>query len=532
MSPYEIMGVAWLGVIIWVGIVIFTNRKTHPGALFLLFFAELWERFSYYGMRALLVLYMVDQIVLGDAADTMTGMGYSKEMAYAVYAAYGAMVYATPVLGGLLAEKVLGYRKSIIWGGVLMALGHFAMAIEDENVFFIALAMLILGNGFFKPNISSFVGKFYADGDPRRDGGFTIFYMGINIGAFLTPLTCGVIGQDPNYGWHYGFGLAGIGMVIGLIVFIIGLFMGVFKDEGYAPEPKIKGGSGKSVAATARGWIGPITTNEILVYVGSIAAIPLVYILLNHGDVLDYILGGVSIGGLVALLYMAFTQETTISRDKLLVIFVLFLFTALFWTFFELAGSAISLFTEENVDKTLFGEEQKTAMFQSVNPLFIIFLAPLFSFMWQGLAKVKMEPSTPLKFAIGVLLLGLGFVVLGISGGAATEGMVPVMYLILGYLLHTIGELCVSPVGLSLVTKLSPAKVVGFVMGIWFLSSSIAHQAGKFIANETASEGLSAVETLPLYTDVFMNVGYVALGASVVLFGLAPLLKKMMHGVR
>jgi len=531
MSPYELMGVAWLGVIIWVGIVIFTNRKIHPGALFLLFFAELWERFSYYGMRALLVLYMVDQVVLGDATDTMTGMGYSKEMAYAVYAAYGAMVYATPVIGGLLAERVLGYRKAIIWGGVLMALGHFAMAIEDENVFFIALAMLILGNGFFKPNISSFVGKFYAEGDPRRDGGFTIFYMGINIGAFLTPLTCGVIGQDPDYGWHYGFGLAGIGMVLGLIVFLVGLGMGVFKDQGYEPVGKNADGSAK-VAPKRTGWIGPISLNEILIYVGSLAAIPLVYLLLNHGDVLDYILGGISIGGLIALLVMAFTQESTQSRDKLLVIFILFLFTALFWTFFELAGSAISLFTEENVDKTLFGEEQPTSLFQSVNPLFIIFFAPLFSFMWSALAKAKMEPSTPLKFAIGVLLLGLGFVILGISGGSATEGMVPVMYLILGYLLHTLGELCVSPVGLSLVTKLSPVKVVGFVMGIWFLSSSIAHQAGKFIATETASEGLSAVETLPKYTEVFMDVGYVALGASVVLFGLAPLLKKMMHGVR
>ncbi len=530
MGPYELMGLAWGAIIVWVGIVIFLNKNVHPGALFLLFFAEMWERFSYYGMRALLVLYMIDKLVLTGDGDIMTGMGYSEEMAYSIYAAYGAMVYATPVLGGLIAERILGYRKSILWGGILMAAGHFAMAFEDETIFFIALALLILGNGFFKPNISSFVGKFYADGDPRRDGGFTIFYMGINIGAFLTPLTCGVIGEIE--GWHYGFGLAGIGMVLGLIVFLIGLSTGVFQDKGYEPVKGAVETAVKTGTAKVKGWFGPITLNEILVYVGSFVAIPVVYLLLNHNDVLDYILGGVSIGGLVTLLVMSFVQDSKEQRDKLLVITVLFLFTALFWTFFELAGSAINVFTAKNVDKMIMGNEMPTTFFQSVNPLFIILFAPLFSFMWQFLAKAKIEPPAPLKFAIGVLLLGLGFVILGISDGAATDGMVPVIYLILGYLLHTWGELCLSPVGLSLVTKLSPAKLVGFVMGIWFLSSSIAHQAGKFIATETASENLLPTESLTIYTGVFMNVGYIALGAAAVLFVLSPFLKKGMHGVR
>ena len=529
MGPYELMGIAWLGVIIWVGIVIATNRKVHPKALFLLFFAELWERFSYYGMRALLVLYMIDQVVLTGGDDVATGMGYGEEMAYAVYAAYGAMVYATPVVGGLLAEKVMGYRKAILWGGILMAAGHFAMAFEYEVVFFIALALLILGNGFFKPNISSFVGTFYGEGDPRRDGGFTLFYMGINIGAFLTPLTCGTIGQLE--GWHYGFGLAGIGMVLGLLVFLWGLRSGVFEDKGYEPTKDGEAGIEKKAGGKLP-MLGKITMNEIMVYGGTLVAIPAVYFLLNHNDILDYILIAVSFGMWGFLIVMSFLQDTPVKRDRLLVVGVLFLFTALFWTFFELAGSAINVFTAKNVDKVMFGSEYPASFFQSINPLFIILLAPVFSWMWATLAKRKMDPPAPLKFAIGVLLLGIGFVILGTSEGFATAGMVPVIFLILGYLLHTLGELCLSPVGLSLVTKLSPAKLVGFVMGIWFLSSSVAHQAGKWIASETASEGFSPVESLPKYTSVFMEVGYYALGASVLLFVLSPFLKKMMHGVK
>lgn len=535
MGAYAIMGIVWAAVIIWVGLVIFTNRKVHPKALFLLFFAELWERFSYYGMRALLVLYMIDEMVLTDktvdgvlVTDTMTGLGYDQKMAYAIYAAYGAMVYATPVIGGLLAEKVLGYRKAILWGGILMALGHFAMAFEYEVVFYIALALLILGNGFFKPNISSFVGTFYEKDDPRRDGGFTLFYMGINVGAVLTPLTCGAIGEIE--GWHYGFGLAGIGMLIGLGVFYWGLQTGVFGEKGHAPKEQgvnlEKGGKNANKAT-----LGMFSRDSVLVYLGTFAAIPLVYLLLNHSDILDYILLGIS-GGMILYLLVYALQQEKIQREKILVIIVLFFFTALFWTFFELAGSAINVFTKTNVDRTVFGNELPTSFFQSVNPGFIILLAPVFTWMWAKLAKAKAEPNAPLKFAIGVLLLGAGFMVLGWSEGFAEAGMVPVIFLILGYLLHTIGELCLSPVGLSLVTKLSPAALVGFVMGIWFLSSSVAHNVGKFIATETASDNLSAVDSLPLYTGVFYNVGLFALGASVLLFALSPILKKWMHGVK
>ncbi|HHH31300.1 MAG TPA: MFS transporter, partial [Polyangiaceae bacterium] len=241
MSGWTIMAIAWIGVIGWISFVIFANRKTHPKALFLLFFAEFWERFSYYGMRALLILYMT------------SSMGYSDDDAYGIYAAYGAMVYATPIVGGLIAEKLMGYRKAIFWGGTLMALGHFAMAFEYEIIFYLALALLILGNGFFKPNISSFIATFYEKNDPRKDGAYTIFYMGINAGAMLTPLTCGYIGEQ--VGWHYGFGLAGVGMVLGLVVFVIARAKGYFEDNGHPSEPE-------KLAAKTAGM-----SREILIYV-------------------------------------------------------------------------------------------------------------------------------------------------------------------------------------------------------------------------------------------------------------------------
>lgn len=511
-DEYKVMAVAWLLVSIWIAVVIFANRKVHPKALFMLFMVELWERFSYYGMRALLVLYLTSETLKG-------GFGVGEKAAYGIYAAYGALVYLTPLAGGLIADKILGFRNSIIWGAVLMASGQFTLSMSQGNtlVLYAGLAMLVIGNGFFKPNISSLIGKFYTQGDPRRDGAFTIFYMGINIGAFLTPLTCGTIGELE--GWNYGFLCAGLGMVLGLGIFLYTSASGELENHANPPAEGIK---------TVLGIPAPIA-----VYVGTLFFLPIAGGLIHQNDLMDYLLGTVGLGAIAYILYLSF-QYPTEERQRIWVIAVLLVFTAVFWTFFELAGSALSLFTERNVNKNVLGLiTLTTSNFQAVNAFFIMLFAPLFSVMWVKLAKSGLEPAAPVKFAIGILLLGAGFLVLNLGKAAAVAGIMPAIFLILLYLLHTLGELALSPVGLSMVTKLAPAKIVGFMMGFWFLSSAIAHQAGKWIASETAAEKDATPEqTLDLALGVFNNVGLFAVGAGVLLLLLSPIINKWMHGIK
>ncbi len=533
---YKLLIIGWLIVLFWVPYVIYSNRKIHPTALFVLFFAELWERFSYYGMRALLVLYMIDK-----GAELV----YEESKAYAIYGAYGAMVYATPLIGGLIAEKYFGYRKSILWGGILMALGHFTMAFPlisefgvsketihtlTEPMFFIALGLLILGNGFFKPNISSFVSTFYKDG-ALRDRGFNLFYMGINVGAFLAPITCGAIGQDTaNFGvnsWHYGFGLAGIGMVIGLLVFLYGLRSGVFNNNGHSTNTELLNSN----------IFGGITLKNAT-YFGTFLCVPIIFFLLNWGaDPLFYPFGkelsflDITLFSMVAyMIYYLIQYGNKITKegfDKLKVIVLLFFYSTLFWSFFELAGSAITVYTKNNVDLG----ELKPSQFMGINPLYILFLVPVFNWIWKKLKDSNMEPSAPMKFAIGTILLGLGFFAFPLGGLFAVAGMVPMAFLLLAYLLHTLGELCLSPVGLSLVTKLSPKQIMSFVMGFWFLSSSLAHLLGKFIAQETSTEGLTKVEMLAQFNGTFLFVGAFAVAAGSALVFFSPRIKKLMHNV-
>lgn len=460
---YKFMLIAWLGVMLWVGFVIFSNRKIHPKALFTLFMVELWERFSYYGMRALLILYMTANLVDG-------GFEFDDAKAYGIYGAYGALVYLTPIIGGYFADKLMGFRKAIAIGAVLMALGQFTLFMNNQTTFFIGLALLVVGNGFFKPNISSMVGRFYADGDKRRDGAFTLFYMGINMGAFLAPLTCGAIGE--NEGWQYGFLAAGIGMLIGYLIFLWGNKSGVFEQIGITPDEKPT----KNVVSAI--------PNGILPYVAILILVALSWILIINNDIVDVLLGSLAVIIIGYLLYQASKMEIT-AKQRIWVVVILLLFTTIFWTFFELAGSALNLFTARNVNKSLFGLEIKTTFFQSINPLFIMLFAPIFSWIWIKLSNLNKEPAAPYKFGTGLLLLGLGFLALKFGGSYAALGMVPAIFMVLLYLLHTLGELTLSPVGLSLVTKLSPKHMVAFMMGIWFLSSSIAHQGGKHIAKLT-----------------------------------------------
>ncbi len=499
-------------LVAWIGVVLRVNWKTHPEGLFTLFFSEMWERFSFYGMRALLVLYMTKALL------------YEDDRAYGVYGAYGALVYATPALGGLIADRLIGYQRAIMLGAIFMSIGHFVMAVENEYFFYSALAFLIVGNGFFKPNISSLVGKLYPEGDARRDSGFTLFYMGINAGALLAPLWCGTLGEV--YGWHYGFGLAGVGMLMGLIVFSINRKK--FGERGLPPDRE----------RLRKPIVAGINLSAGIV-IAAVLAVPLMVLLVNQHQVMSPVLVAVGLVVVGYLLFVAFRSDK-VERDRIFVILVLTLFSVMFWAFFEQAGSSINLFTDRNVNRTLAGYEIPTSQFQGVNPAFIILLAPLFSGLWVALAKRNKEPSTPLKFALGILLLGLGFAALVVGARTAgPTGKVALAFLVLAYFLHTTGELSLSPVGLSMVTKLSPAKLVGLAMGTWFLSSAFAHHVGGLIARLTAvpdvegtAAGVHPAETLPIYAGVFNSIFWVALAVSLLLMLLVPVLKKWMHGVR
>jgi len=528
----------------------------HPKGLFYLFFAELWERFSYYGMRALLMLYMVNEFFT-----YITDEAYREEMSFGIFAAYGSLVYATPVLGGMIADKFIGFKKSIMLGGILMALGHFFMAFYFKSdvlgfevsainhfFFYAALALLIVGNGFFKPNISTMVGRLYPEGDNRRDSGFTIFYMGINTGAFLAPLVCGWLGYE--YGWHYGFGAAGVGMIAGLLVFMKGMNNGVFGDNGQQPieyiEKKMYGIRTDYFFYLVAALMVPIAA--FLVKYNAMEVLEGMHL---HSSLLSLL--GVVILGILAKKMMELSKMEVF---RLLSVLVLTLLITVFWSFFELAGTAITLFAERNVNLTLLNASQTNA----INPGYIIFLAIPFSMMWVYLSKTQRNPTTPNKFALGILQLGLGFLVFAMSAQYMdAAGRTPFMFLMIGYLLLTTGELFISPIGLSKVTELSPKSMTAFMMGVYFLSSSYAHYISGAIAKlTTANEvgvipesgfmttiiekvtGFSGgysestvegVQSLVSYTSVFTQVGVVAIGMAVLAFILSPVLKKWMHGV-
>ncbi len=487
------------------------SKNKHPRGLYVLFFAEMWERFSFYGMRALLVLYMTKELMYGD------------KIAYSVYGAYGALVYAVPVIGGLLADRILGARLAIILGGILMAIGHFCMAIQNEAFFYSALALICVGNGFFKPNVSSMVGKLYPENDPKRDSGFTIFYMGINIGAFAASVLCGYIGE--TYGWHYGFGMAGIGMIIGLISFIQGQ-----KHLGSHGLPP-------SIAKLNQRVFGGFTKQH-LIYICSALAVPVLALGLCRNEHIGIALNIVAIGILGYLLYIAFSSGK-VARDRLLLIMVLMLFHTTFWSFFEQAGSSLTLFADRNVDRSVFGWTMPASIAQAFNPFFIIVLGPAFVWLWGKLATLKKTLSIPFKFSLGLLGVGFGFYALVFGAQfAGSDAQTALIWLVLAYFLHTAGELFISPIGLSAVTKLSPGKVVSTVMGAWFLTVSYGHHVAGFIAGLTGVEGkdgswqsATATQSLEIYTGVFMDIFLISVGIGIFLLILNPFLKKMSHGV-
>ena len=488
-----------------------SSKQSHPSGLYVLFFTEMWERFSYYGMRALLVLYLTAEVA-------RNGFGLVRENALEIYAVFTGLVYLTPILGGILADKVLGQRKAIFIGAITMALGQFSLAASvlaetealRQDFLYYGLAILILGNGFFKPNISTIVGGLYNEGDPRKDSAFTIFYMGINLGAFFSPLVCGTLGEV--YGWEYGFGMAGVGMLIGTLWFFLqGQKLG---NVGFPPS-----NTEEEKKYSSKDWM------DVLVYIGVSAAVCLLFVLFwfdlseTIQSIITYTLAVVGTFGLVTVIVKGTSGGTEWSRVG--VILVLALFNVIFWSGFEQAGGTFNLFAAENTNRVIFGWEIPASYFQSINAIAIFAIAPVFSVMWMALDKIGKNPRTTVKFALGLALLAAGFFVMAAAKGAASDDLVSPLWLVSVYLLHTLGELMLSPIGLSMITKLSPVKIVSAMMGIWMGSIAL----GNYLA------GIMEAILKSLGMELFSFIALEALIAAVILLVISPFLNKMMKGI-
>ncbi|MEQ8323838.1 MAG: peptide MFS transporter [Vicingaceae bacterium] len=490
------------------------SDASHPQGLYVLFFSEMWERFCYYGMRVLLTLYLVKSLLKGDADAAL------------IYGAYTGLVYAAPILGGKMADMYLGYRYAVILGGLLMALGEFLILGGSETALMIGMGALIVGNGYFKANISTIVGKLYKDGDPKRDSGFTIFYIGINVGALMATTIVAYVGE--TYGFDKGFGLAGIGMLLGIFIFWSGR-----KKYEVAPGVDYRENGLKKA-------IGPLNYIQVIT-LGSFLLIPLCYVLIMQNQVLDYILLGlfiyVSYSLIAAGKQADIVDSTAVWKDRMIALIIFMVINISFWACFEQAGTSLTLFADRNVDRMIGGWEMPASMTQFFNPAFIIIFGSIFSVMWVKLSRLGKNPSIPMKFAFGILQLGVGFLVTQVGFLFVNESMqVPLLTLLFLYLLHTTGELFLSPIGLSMVTKLAPKNIAGTAMGAWFLSFAIANYVGGKIATLTGGHNesgvvLTAAEGLDKYLNVFSTIGFVLLGFAVIIMAINKPLKKLMHGV-
>ena len=470
----------------------------HPKGLFVLFYAEMWERFSYYGMRALLIFYLTKHWLFDDGKSNL------------IYGAYTSLVYITPVLGGYLADRYLGQRKAVLFGGILLMCGHFLMAGEGSggqsdptiNIFWTALAFIIVGSGFLKANISVMVGQLYKLTDVRRDGAYTIFYMGINLGAAVGTILVGYLGE--TVGWGYGFGLAGIGMLAGLIVFVLGKKS--LLGRGEAPRPLSQ-------------------TTEWTLYGVGLAAVAVIWGLVQYQDVIQTLLIISGIGLLVYVVYEAFKLEPQ-ARDRIFAILFLIALNPLFWGLFEQAGGSINLYTDRYVDRA----GVPASLFQSINPIYIILLAPMFAALWVALGKRGLEPSAPAKFGLALLQVGAGFLVF-VWGAYAfpvgPEAQTAVIFVFLLYLLHTTGELCLSPVGLSAMNRLAPSFMASLIMGAWFYMTAVGNFVAGKIGEATGGEGGEMTKDLTL--TIYNKIGWVAIGVGVVVLLLSPFIKRLMH---
>jgi len=478
-----------------------------PRGLATLFLTEMWERFTYYGMRAVLVLFMVDAVANG-------GLGLDDRTANAIYGLYISATYLLSLLGGWIADRLIGQQRAVFAGGVLIVLGNACLTLGHTALFFLGLTVIVLGVGLLKPNVSAIVAQLYPEGGSRRDAGFSIFYMGINLGAFIAPLICGYLGQRVN--WHAGFAAAGVGMVFGLVQYVLGgKYLG---DAGLRPAPP------ESPAAAARMRTrvqafggGAVAVIAILVFGVYSGAVPISARQIS--DAAGYFLLLLTVGFFAWLFFGG--SWTPAERKRLYAIGVLFLASALFWSEFEQAGSTLNLFGDRATRTEIFGWQFPSSYYQSLQPLFIITFAPVFAWLWIRLGP--REPSSPAKFGLGLVFVGSGFAILVVAAGLAANGVkVSPMWLVATYLLHTFGELSLSPVGMSAVTKLAPVRVTGLMMGLWYLGISV----GNFIGGRLAS----LYGSMPLST-LFGIIAAVGIGAGLLMFALTPPIKRLMGDV-
>ncbi len=479
----------------------------HPRGLWTLFLTEMWERFSYYGMRALLILFMTDQVING-------GLGFTDGTATAIYGLYTAAVYLVALPGGWIADRLWGAQRALYVGGIIIMAGHFVLAVPGEIAFFGGLILVVLGTGLLKPNISATVGELYAPGDARRDAGFTIFYMGINVGAFLGPIVCGWLAL---YNWHYGFAAAGVGMLFGLIQYR--------QTRVHLGEAGLHTEHPASPQYARRAWIAIAAGVAIfaLAYLAGVSGW-VSYDAVRLSDLMTYSVA-IAIAAYFAWVF-AVGRLTREERNKVVVIIVLVIACALFWSGFEQAGSSLNLFAERYTVRDLGFFELPAAWFQSLNPIFIIALAPVYSMLWVALARRFLEPAAPAKFALGLIIMGLGFVVMIPAAYYVADGQqVLPTWLFFTYLLHTMGELALSPVGLSSITKLSPKRFVGQMMGIWFMCSGLGNVIAGRIAGELTGDDLSVIP------GVYLQIVIITVGCGLLLLIFSRPLKKMMGDV-
>lgn len=486
-----------------------SDTPRHPRGLMTLFFTEMWERFSYYGMRALLVLYMVDAVSGG-------GMGLDDKTATAIYGLYTAVVYLMSLPGGWLGDRLFGARRSVWYAAIIIAIGHFTLAVPATQTFYLGLIFVAVGSGFLKTNMSTLVADLYPEGGTRRDAGFTIFYMGVNLGAFIGPLACGKLATE--FGWHYGFAAAGVGMVLGLIQFHF--TRRNLKDAGEHPPQAGRlhvlerfgafGGAVIGILVVVLGITGIFTPDPVAI-----------------AQVASYVITGIAVAYFIYLFSFAGLDRP--EKGRVGMILLLFLASALFWAGFEQAGSSFSLFAERFTVRefSFLGDPIPAPWFQSLGPIFVIIFAPLFAALWVGLSRRNLNPSIPVKFGIALLLLAAGFLVMRGAASIVVDGdkAMPT-WLITTFLLHTFGELCLSPVGLSSVTKLAPRRLVGQMMGVWFLATSLGNLLAGLLAGEFNEDSVATWPAIYLQLSIFP----ICAGILLILF--SRLLRRLAPDVR